>query len=140
MSTNEPRVYQADIRATPERVWRSLTDPELTQKYYFGTRVESDWKQKSRVRYLNAKGSADVEGEVLEFDPPRRLVTTFRPAWAPDVSGSPASTVAWEITPKGSGESRLTLTHTGFAQPDSLRDAWQGTLAGLKQLLESSDA
>ncbi len=140
MSQNAPQIYEVEIRASPERVWQSLTDPELTQQYYFHTRVESDWTPGSSVRYRNAQGGVDLEGEVLEFDPPRRLVTTFRPAWAPDVAGSAPSTVSWEITP-GGDMSRLTLTHTGLdpSSPgaDQILQAWGPTLSGLKSVLET---
>lgn len=139
MSQNEPRSYDVQVDAAPERVWQALTDPEMTQRYYFGTRVESDWSQGSSVRYRNAQGGVDLEGEVLEFDPPRRLSTTFRPTWAPDVEGTPPSTVVWSVEPSGSG-SRLTLTHQGFdwSSPgaDMIHGAWQQTVAGLKQAVE----
>src|SRR5919202_949788 len=101
MSQSPSRVYETDIRATPERVWQALTDPELTRQYYFNTRVESDWTPGSPIRYRNPQGGVDLEGEVLEVDPPRRLVTTFRPAWAPDMAGAPPSTLTWEIIPGG---------------------------------------
>lgn len=137
------QVYQLDINAPPERVWQALVAPELTEQYYFGTRVESDWQLGSPVRYRNAKGAVDVDGELLEIIPPRRLVTTFRPTWAPDVARLTPSTVLWEITPRGGG-SRVTLTHSGFdnASPvaDMISQAWEPMLMELKKLLESSKA
>ncbi|HEV2150136.1 MAG TPA: SRPBCC family protein [Longimicrobiaceae bacterium] len=139
MSQNEPRSYDVQVDAPPEEVWRALTDPELTQQYYFNTRVESDWTRGSPVRYRNPEGGVDLEGEVLEFDPPRRLTTTFRPTWAPEVAGTPPSTVTWAVEPSGSG-SRLTLTHKGFdwSSPgaDSIHGAWQHTVSGLKSVVE----
>ena len=141
MSQSEPLVYQVDVAAPPDQVWRSLTDPELTRQYYFDTRVESDWTPGSGVAYRNAQGGVDLEGEVIEFDPPRRLVTTFKPAWAPAVEGAPPSTVAWEVEPAGEG-SRLTLTHRG-ADPEMaemLDGSWRQALAGLKGVLEGEPA
>lgn len=141
MSQNKPRVYEVDIRAKPERVWQALTDPDLTQQYYFNTRVESDWKPGSDIRYRNAQGGVDLEGEILDAAPPRRLVTTFKPTWAPDVTGAPPSTVSWEIVPSGE-TCKLTLTHAGF-DPNSpaaemIHQAWSQTLSALKNMLETS--
>lgn len=143
MPKNEPRSYDVQVNASPERVWQALTDPEFTQQYYFNTRVESDWKRGSPVRYRNPQGKVDLEGEVLEHEPPRRLVTTFKPAWAPGMSGIPPSTVTWEVQQNGAG-SRLVLTHSGFdwASPgaDMVHGAWQQTMTGLKNVLESRKA
>ena len=140
MTQHAPQVYEINVRTTPERLWQSLTDPELTQQYYFGTRVESDWQPGSPVRYRNQQGGVDLKGEVLEADPPRRLVTTFRPTWAPDMAGGSPSTVRWEITPDGD-TCKLTLTHEGLdpASPgaDQILQAWQPTLSALKSALES---
>ncbi len=33
-------VYVDTIKTTPERLWQALTDPEFTQRYWYGTRVE----------------------------------------------------------------------------------------------------
>src|SRR5579864_8087942 len=38
-------VYVTFIRTTPEKLWEALTDPQFTRKYWFGTTVESGWKQ-----------------------------------------------------------------------------------------------
>ena len=37
-------VYSVYIKASPERVWRAITDGDDTVRYYFGTRVASDWE------------------------------------------------------------------------------------------------
>ena len=63
MSQSDTRSYDVQIDAPPERVWKALTDPELTEKYYFGTRVESDWAPGGPIRYRNAQGGVDLEGE-----------------------------------------------------------------------------
>lgn len=140
MSQNEPRSYDVEIGAPPERVWRAITDPDLTQRYYFGTRVESDWAKDSPIRYRNAQGGIDLDGEILEIEPGRRLTTTFRPTWSPEVEGSAPSTVSWEIEPAGDGV-RLRLTHSGFdwSTPgaEMIDGGWRQTVAGLKDTVES---
>lgn len=143
MSQNEPRTYDVQIDAPPERVWQALVDADLTEKYYFNCRVESDWNQGSKVCYRNPQGGVDLEGEVLDYDPPRRLRTTFKPTWAPEVANVAPSTVEWEVEKSGSG-SRLTLRHGGYdwSSPGSeMVDAgWKQTLSGLKTVLEEDDA
>jgi uncharacterized protein YndB with AHSA1/START domain len=73
-------VYQIYIRTTPERLWRALTDGDWTVRYYFASRVESDWRPGSPYLYRGADGATLLNGRVIASDPPRRLVTTFRPA------------------------------------------------------------
>lgn len=140
MNQKPSRVYQLFIRTTPERLWQALTDGELTQHYFFKGRVESTWQPGSPYRYHNPLGGIDIEGEVLEVDPPRRLVTTFQPVWDQQVAGSPSSTVTWEIVPLGEA-CRLSVTHEGF-DPDTFASAgmdlgWAQVLSGLKTFLET---
>ena len=37
-------VYSVYIKASPDRVWRAITDGDDTARYYFGTRVASSWE------------------------------------------------------------------------------------------------
>ena len=34
------QVYQVFIKATPEAIWEAITNPEFTQKYFHGARIE----------------------------------------------------------------------------------------------------
>jgi uncharacterized protein YndB with AHSA1/START domain len=144
MAERERRVYEVLIRATPEAIWQALVDPERTQQYYFGTRVESDWSPQSPVRYRDPAGEVPVEGEVVEFEPPRRLVTTFRAFFAAGGNGdAEPATVSWEIEPMGE-VSKLTLTHDGFEPgspaADQVHLGWVHTVSSLKSLLETGNA
>ena len=135
--TNKPaHIFEIFIRATPEQLWQALTDGDLTAQYYYGARVESDWAPGSPYAYRGGDGSTMIDGTVVESDPPRRLVTTFRAAFAKDLT----STVTWEIAPAGS-VCKLTLTHgdLDFESPLglSVRDGWARILSGLKTLLET---
>ena len=141
--SEETRAYEVLIRADPEQVWEALTDPDKTERYYFGTRVESDWSPRSAVRYRDPRAedpqaAVPVEGEVLEFDRPRRLVTTFKPAFAPG-----GGNVRWEIQPMGENVSKLTLAHEGYdpSSPDAERIhlGWVQTVSSLKSLLETGE-
>ena len=49
------------------------------------------------------------EGEILEVDPPRRLVQSMLALWSDDVKSEGTSRITWEIEPIGDS-CRLTVT------------------------------
>jgi uncharacterized protein YndB with AHSA1/START domain len=129
-------VYVTYILTTPEKVWQALTDPELTVQYWGRANV-SDWKVGSTWAHRRPGEAAAIEGEVLESDPPRRLVTSW---WRPEEAANPAkrSKVSYEIV-EANGKVRLTVTHWDLDEA-SLRDisgGWPAVLSNLKTLLES---
>ena len=93
-------VFEVYIRATPERLWQAITDPAMTQIYYFNSLIESDLQVGSSIQYKQPDGSVDIDGEVLEADPPPpKLVHSFSTRW--EANDDPPTTVTWEITPDG---------------------------------------
>ena len=44
-------VYTNYIATSPDKVWNALTDGAITPRYFFGRRIESDWKVGSTVLY-----------------------------------------------------------------------------------------
>jgi len=70
-------VYVTYILSTPQKVWEALTDAQISASYWERENV-SDWKVGSRWEHRLPGKSPDVVGEVLESDPPRRLVTTWK--------------------------------------------------------------
>lgn len=141
-SETTQQVFQIYIKTTPERLWQALTDGEMTKKYYYGTRAESDWKADSTYRYNGDGGDALVDGKVIESDPPRRLVTTFNPHWDAACADYPQSKVTFEVEPHGS-ICRLTLVHEGMAAGHPITEGifrgWSEILSGLKTLLETGE-
>ena len=139
MSEAPRHVYEVYIAATPEQVWRALTESEFTKQYYYGNTVESDWQPGSPLVYRNPDGSASIDCEVVEADPPRRLVHTFL---FPGMDESP-SRCTWTIEPRGSA-SLLVLTHDEFdGETETYRSVghgWALILSGLKTLLETGNA
>jgi uncharacterized protein YndB with AHSA1/START domain len=129
-------VYEVYIAATPEKVWAAITQPELTRQYYYGTTVESEWTPGSSLVYRNPDGSEAIHCEVVEADPPKRLVQTFS---FPE-TGDPPSRVTWTIEARGAA-SLLVLTHDEFAAETStyksVQHGWVPILSGLKTLLET---
>ena len=135
-------LFEVYIQTTPEKLWQALTDGAMTQKYYYGTRAQSDWKKGSPYQYLGEGDAALVDGTVLESDPPNRLVTTFRPHWDPNAASFPESTVTFEISQLGEA-CKLTLVHEGLAAGDPITEGihrgWSEILSGLKTLLETGE-
>jgi len=135
------KVFEIYIRTTPERLWEAITDPEIRSKYNFGARVKSDWKPGSRLEMgsPNAPGLLG-DGEVLEVDPPRRLVHTLVALWSDEVKDEGASRVTWEIEPVADS-CRLTITHDQLREGanDQLYGGWPMILSGLKTWLETGE-
>jgi uncharacterized protein YndB with AHSA1/START domain len=132
------KVFEIYIRTTPERLWEAITDPEIRAKYNFGSAVHSDWTPGSRLEMTAPKAGVLAEGEVLESDPPRRLVHTMTALWGDEARNSGASRVSWEIEPIGDS-CRLTLVHDQLRQgaSDQLYGGWPMILSGLKTWLET---
>lgn len=141
MSDPKPRhVYEVFIRTTPEKLWTAITDPEFTKDYFYGSRVTSDWKKGSPVVHLSPAGTPLLEGNILEIDPPKRLVTTFVAVHDEQQKKDRPSRVTWEIQPRGE-VCKLTVTHDDFdgetATFKSTGAGWNAVLSGLKTLLET---
>jgi uncharacterized protein YndB with AHSA1/START domain len=84
-----------------------------------------------------------VVGQVLEHDPPRKLVHSWRAVYDPASATEPESRVTWEIEPHGDGVSKLTVVHDRLeASPvtaTSVAGGWSLVLSGLKTLLETGE-
>lgn len=133
------KVFEIYIRTTPERLWEAITDPEIRAKYNFGATIHSDWTPGSRLELGSpTAGGLLGEGEVLEADPPRRLVHTMVALWSDEVKSEGASRVTWEIEPI-QDSCRLTVTHDELREGanDQLYGGWPMILSGLKTWLET---
>ncbi|MGB8651615.1 MAG: metalloregulator ArsR/SmtB family transcription factor, partial [Mycobacteriales bacterium] len=141
MEATMEKVYELYIKTTPERLWAAITDPETRAKYNFGAGAQSDWQPGSRIELGSPKADGLLgEGEVLEADPPRRLVHTMVALWGEDVRSEGSSRVTWEIEPVGDS-CRLTLTHDQLREGanEQLYGGWPMILSGLKTWLETGE-
>jgi uncharacterized protein YndB with AHSA1/START domain len=135
------KVFEIYIRTTPERLWEAITDPEIRSRYNFGVRISSDWTPGSRFEMSHAKANGLLgEGEILEVDPPRRLVQSMVALWSDDVKREGTSRVTWEIEPIGDS-CRLTVTHDQLREGANreLYGGWPMILSGLKTWLETGE-
>jgi len=138
MTVKPSFVYVTYIESTPERVWRALTDADLTAAYWGHSNV-SDWQVGSGWEHRRTDGSgiADVVGTVVESSPPTRLVTTWAAPGDEPVDG--VERVTFVLEPYG-GIVRLTVTHENLgdeAERDASAAGWAAVLSNLKSLLET---
>jgi len=135
------KIFEIYIRTTPERLWQAIVDPEIRSKYNFGAGVTSDWAPGSRLE-MGHPGVTGLlgEGEVLEADPPRKLVHTMTALWGDDVKSEGPSRVTWEIE-QVADSCRLVLTHDQLREGanDQLYGGWPMILSGLKTWLETGE-
>ena len=156
-STTAPtQVYRVYIKATPQAIWDAITQPEWTQKYGYGGSAEYDLRPGGAYRGLaseemRAHGAPEVavDGEVLEADPPRRLVQTWRMVMDPDMAAEGFTRLTYEIEEREGGVSRLTVVHeldgapqtatllAGGMEDQGAGGGWSWVLSDLKTLLES---
>ena len=131
------------LDATPDTVWRYLTEAKLRERWFMGGTdasaggefdlvVDHDKLSDEDVAYPDGyecfKGRVFHE-KVLRFDPPRLLETTFQ--------GGENGIVTYELVPEG-GRTRLILTHSGIVSPSGFQDfggGWTSHLAVLEEKL-----
>ena len=164
MSTTEEstltttQVYRIYIRATPEAIWEAITDPDWNEKYGYPGRGEYDLRPGGRYlatadEQAQAMGMPAelVDGEVVEVDPPRKLVQTWRALWDPELVAEGPTRVTWEIEEEDGGIARLTVTHELEGAPKHAAQVasvaplaeggggWVWILSDLKSLVESGE-
>ena len=106
-------VYSVYIKASPDRVWRAITDGVETEQYYYGTRVNSDWSKGSRIVYEYPDGSVAADGEVLEIEPGTSVTMSFQARWDPALEAEGPVRMTWAIEPMGDELSKLTVITAG---------------------------
>jgi uncharacterized protein YndB with AHSA1/START domain len=91
-----------------------------------------------------------VDGEVIEVDPPHRLVQTWRFLWSDEIKAEGPTRLTYDIAPGQGGVTSLTVTHevvggteTAAMVAGEVEDAgggWAYVLSDLKTLLETGSA
>lgn len=135
------KVFEIYIRTTPERLWEALTGPDDRPSYAFGTRWSPALGPEAAFQVVSPNAPGPLgEGEVLEWDPPRRLVQTMRALWSEDVASEGFSTVTYEIE-QVADSCRLTVVHSDLREGASgeLYGGWPMILSGLKTWLETGE-
>jgi uncharacterized protein YndB with AHSA1/START domain len=150
------QIYRVFIRATPQAIWDAITQPEWTQKFGYGLRDVYELHPGGAYRgYANegmlAMGTPEVavDGEVIEADPPRKLVVTWRMVMDPSMAAEGFTRLTYEIMEGKDGVSRLSVIHdltgtpghaamvAGDQQGPGAGGGWTWILSDLKSVLES---
>jgi uncharacterized protein YndB with AHSA1/START domain len=133
-------VYVSYIRTTPEMLWSALTDPEFMNQYWFGCHCESEWRAGSSWKLVSGDGLVLDAGEVVEAEPPRRLVIRWQHQNKPELKAEGASQCTMELEASGTAV-KLSITHTIEREPSKLITAvsggWPKVISNLKSLLET---
>ena len=153
VTTHMHRVY---IKATPEAIWKAITDPEWNVRYGYQAASEYDLRPGGTYRSLanpemlaHGSGEVAIEGAVVEADPPRKLVQTWRLAMEASLAAEGFTRLTYEIEPLEGGVTKLTITHdltdtpvhaglvAGEMEDTGAGGGWAWVLSGLKTVLET---
>jgi uncharacterized protein YndB with AHSA1/START domain len=133
-------VYVTYIRTTAERLWSALTDSELAQSYWLGARPEAEWKVGGAWKLVFPDGRLADSGEIVAYEPPKRLSIRWRNEFMPEVKAEGWSLCTMEIEPAGEAV-KLTVTHAmereGSKFIEAVSGGWPKILSNLKSLLET---
>jgi len=138
--TSSEFVYVTMIRATPAEVWAALTDPAVIRRYWYGVHVDCAWKVGAPWTLSFPDGAPADAGEIVEIDPPRRIVIRWQNEWNPALKAEGPSRCTIELIPLD-GAVKLTITHALDLSESkfiaAVATAWPYTLSNLKSLLET---
>jgi uncharacterized protein YndB with AHSA1/START domain len=153
------QVYRVYIKATPQAIWDAITQPEWSERFGYGGRSEYELRSGGAYRgytseAMRAQGAPEVavDGEVIEADPPHKLVQTFRMLMNDDMAAEGFTRLTYEISERDGGLSRLTVVHelegaprlaslmAGEWEDQGAGGGWNFILSDLKTLLETGDS
>jgi uncharacterized protein YndB with AHSA1/START domain len=139
--TRSTFVYVTYIRTTPEKLWSALTDDvDFMKQYWFGVHCASQWTAGSSWKMFLPDGTLADAGEIVEAQPPRRLVIRWQHQSKPELKAEGESLCTMELEPSGQVV-KLSITHTIEREPSKFIEAvsggWPKIISNLKSLLET---
>lgn len=133
--------YDIYIGVPIAKVWKGIVDGEMTKHYVYGTRLESKLKKGSPYAYVGDGAFKVVDGEILEVEPEKRLVMTWKAHWDDSVANDRPSRVTYELSSSGPSTTKLHIVHDDFdgktATYTGSAEGWPLMLSSLKSLLET---
>jgi uncharacterized protein YndB with AHSA1/START domain len=131
------------IRTTPEKLWQALLEPEFTRQFWSETWQECEWKKGASWRLMIPDGRVADTGEVLEIEPMRRLVLSWRNEFKPELREEGYSRMTYELEQQGDSV-KLTVRHEMDKADskfiDAVSNGWPAIMASLKSLLETGES
>jgi uncharacterized protein YndB with AHSA1/START domain len=156
MTETATQVYRVYIRTTPERIWDAITKPEWSARYGYGGTVDYDLRPGGQFKAYTSEemrrhGAPDlaIDGEVIESDPPHRLVLSWRMVMDEGLAAEGFTRLTYEIEEQEAGVCKLTLVHElegarrlgalmrGDFEAEGAGGGWAWVLSDLKSLLET---
>ncbi len=150
------QVYRVYITVPAQQVWDAITTPEWTEQYGYGGRGEYDLRPGGAYRgrtsaAMRESGAPDlaVDGEIVEADPPSKLVQTFRMVMDDEMAAEGFTRLTYEILEVEPGLTKLTVIHeldgapklallmSGGLEEHGAGGGWSWVLSDLKTLLET---
>ena len=132
-------VYVTYIATSPEKVWQALTKPDISEKYWFGYRVQADGGKGGRMTAHNPAGKLAHDDPIIESDPPRKLVYGWKSLYK-ELPDERPSRVTFVLEPL-KGQTRLIVTHDDFDEGSKMFEmiskGWPAVLSSLKSFLET---
>ena len=143
MNTNLTAKATISIAAKKNKIWEALITPSAIKEYMFGTNVESDWSEGSKINWKGEMKGKQYEdkGVILKIESEKTLqYTHFRP-----MSGKPDKpenyhTVTINLFSTGD-KTDVALSQDNNADEKSREESaknWGTMLEGLKKYLEKS--
>ena len=157
-ATTTVQIHRVYIKATPQAIWDAITKPEWTRKYGYTGLADFDLRVGGKAQCLATPGLLEmgtpdvlIDGEVLELDPPHKLVLSWRMLMDPALQAEGFTRLTYEIEETKTAGTRLTLTHdlsdapglanlvSGRLEDQGAGGGWSWVLSDLKSLLETGD-
>jgi uncharacterized protein YndB with AHSA1/START domain len=133
-------IYQVFINVEPKLVWQAIVDGDMTQQYFYDTRVESSWEPGAELRYLGRDGEVVADGSVIACDPPHGLEITFHARWDPELEAEGPVREAW-VLDDANGATKLTVemydAEPGSKTYEDFTSGFPYIVSGMKSLLET---
>ncbi|HTJ36581.1 MAG TPA: SRPBCC domain-containing protein [Dactylosporangium sp.] len=137
------RTFTLYIAATPDRVWRALTDPAETRRYYLGLAVDSTWTPGAPIVFRTAHGPVPdaLHGEIIHAIPGSCLIHNIFTGVGAEQEAH--CWLTWDLTAVDEGAlTRVCLSCDdvdGRADPER-DEAWSRVVSGLKTVVEAGAA
>ena len=134
---------ETTIKASADKVWNALTNPEMIKKYMFGTTVVSDWKEGSKIVWKGEWEGKSYEdkGKILQIEDQKKLqYSHYSPLSGLHDNPENYHIVTIDLARKDN-ETMVTLTQDNNPDEktkDHSEKNWKMMLASLKKLLEES--